>query len=241
VTLTKDEIEKALPPALRGNVDEDFVDLVNDVNSDPEIAKIMRENFLSYVNVLRDGKFKARDYVAAVKYVSYKLMEYTNQEAYARTFPDRYNKLLVNGASDKAISSYVSIYNKGKLVNLIMEQTLIPSWVLNQQVYQEAINTQAQLMVNAKSEMVRMQAANSILTHLKKPEKQEVELSLGVKEHSGLSDLKNMLTDLAERQKTLIESGAPTKTIAHQSLIDVTPLEERDESLVEGQATEVEQ
>jgi hypothetical protein len=82
-------------------------------------------------------------------------------------------------------------------------------------------------MVNARSDMVKTQAANSLLTHLKKPEKHEVELSIGVKEHSGLGDLKNMMVDLAQRQKDLIEGGATTKTVAHQSLIDVTPIEER--------------
>ena len=227
VTLTKDEIQTAMPPQLRGSVDDDFVDLVNDAASDPETAKIMRENFLSYVNVLKEGKFKAADYVSAVKYVSYKLMGYTNQESYSKAHVDRYTKLIARGATEKEISAYVSIYNKGKLVNLIMEQSVIPSWILNQDVYQDAINEQARLMLNARSEMVRMQAANSILTHLKKPEKHEVELNIGVKEHSGLNDMKNMLADLAQKQRDLIEGGSTTKSIAHQSLIDVTPLEER--------------
>lgn len=235
IPLTKEEIQAALPGNMASSVNQEFVDLVNDVTSDQETAEIMRNGFMSYVRVLQEGKFSATEYVNAVKYVSYKLMGYTNQESYTRTFPDRYSLLLAKGASEKVISSYVSIYNKGKLVNLILRQTIIPSWVLNQDVYQEAINTQLKLMVGAKSELVRTQAANSILTHLKKPEKQEIELSVGVREHSGLTDLKNMLTALAEQQQASIGAGTTTKEIAHQTLIQV-PVEDEilDAEVVDG-------
>jgi hypothetical protein len=226
--LTKEEIKHALPGTMASAVNDDFVDLVNDVTSDQEVAEIMRGNFMSYVKVLQEGKFRAADYVHAVKYVSYKLMGFTNQEAYARTFTDRYSLLLAKGSSDKTISAYVSIYNKGKLVNLILQQTLIPSWVLNQDIYQQAINTQADLMINARSDLVRTQAANSILTHLKKPEKQEIELNVGVREHSGLNDLRNMLTNLAESQQAAIGAGTTTREIAHQSLMRVEDAEEAE-------------
>ena len=60
-------------------------------------------------------------------------------------------------------------YNKNKLVNLILEQSMIPSWVLNQDMYQKALNVQCELMLTANSEKVS-DAANSILTHLKPPQ-----------------------------------------------------------------------
>lgn len=233
--VTLDEIKDALPRNLRLNATQELTDKVNKVAKDPEYAKIIRENFLSYTSVLEEGKFKVEDYLHAVAYVSYKLMGYTNQEAYARTFPDRYRGLRAKNVSDKDISSYVASYNKGKLVNMLLEQTLIPSWVLNQDIYQQAIETQAELMVNAKSEKVRTDAANSILTHLKKPEKKQVELSIGPKENSGTLELKNLLTELAERQKQMISTGTRTKEIAHQPLMKGPPQGE----IIEAEAVEI--
>lgn len=229
--LTPEDIKTALPAQLHSGVSPELVDLVNNVAQDPETAKMIRENFVSYTGVLKEGRFKTEDYVHAVAYVSFKLMGYTNREAYQRTFPARYRALVAKGTSSKDISAYVAAYNKNKLVNLILEQTLVPMWVLNQDAYQKAINTQVELMETARSEKVRSDAANSLLTHLKRPETKKVELDLGVKETSGMAELKDMLTRLAQRQQDLIEQGIPTRDIAHQKLIegqavDVTDAEE---------------
>lgn len=51
-----------------------------------------------------------------------------------------------------------------------------------QHIYQKAINVQADLMSNANSEMVRMQAANSILTHLAKPKEVGPLINLDLRE-----------------------------------------------------------
>lgn len=217
--ITLQEVEQSLPAHLKSAASQSLVDKINGISGDPDVARTVRENFISYSGVLRDGRFKTEDYVNAVAYVSFKLMGYNNKEAYQRTFPNRYQALVLRGASEKEISSYVAAYNKNKLVNLIFEQTLIPAWVLNQDVYQKAIEQQAYLMMHAKSEKVQSDAANSLLTHLKKPETKQVELSLGIKEEaSGMEDLKAMLTGLAQRQQDLIAQGVPTREIAHQKL-----------------------
>lgn len=213
------DVKKALPATLNTNVTQHMVDQLNNLSTDPEVAEIMRNNFISYTTVMREGKFKLDDYVHAVAYVSYKIMGRTNREAYSLTFPGRYQNLVSQGKSDKDISSYVSAYNKNKLVNLIFEQTIIPTHVLNQDIFQKAINTQAELMMNAKSEKVRMDAANSLMTHLKKPESKQVELNMDIKESDGLKDLKNTLAQMAEFQIKQIEGGASTKDIAHQNII----------------------
>ncbi len=216
--LDKTEVENAVPVHLRSQVTDELVGKLNAISSDPEVAEHIRSNFMSYTNVANEGRFTVEGYMNAVAYVSYKLMGYNNEEAYARTFPQRYASLRAAGRTAKEISSYVHAYNKGKLVNLIFEQTLIPSYVLNQSVYQEAIEKQADLMQNARSEMVRTQAANSILTHLKPPEKKEVDINIGIQETSGMIELREMLTTLAESQQLAIEQGVPTREIAHQSI-----------------------
>lgn len=217
--LTLQQVAHALPANLKNNVTQQLVDNINNCVADPIMAEAIKDNFLSYTQVLSEGKFKTEDYLSAVMYVSFKLMGMTNQDAYARTFPARYRTLLNNGTSAKDISSYVSMYNKGRLVNLILEKSLIPTWVLNQHIYQKAINVQADLMSNANSEMVRMQAANSILTHLAKPKEVGPLINLDLREGSGLNELKATLTQLAQQQRDLIGQGVTTKSIADQGLV----------------------
>ena len=169
MNLTLDNVKRAVPAKLKDSIEQSFVDKLNNLANDPIVADQIRNNFISYAHVINDGKFSIEEYLSAVKYVSFKLMNLTNVDSYARTFPQRYSGLLAKGTSQKDIASYVSAYNRGKLVNLILEQTLVPSWVLNQDIYQKAINTQAELMNNAKSERVKCMAADSILKALAKP------------------------------------------------------------------------
>ena len=219
MTLTLHQVAHALPPNLKNNVTQQLVDNINNCVADPIMAEAIKDNFLSYTQVLSEGKFKTEDYLSAVMYVSFKLMGMTNQDAYARTFPARYRTLLNNGTSAKDISSYVSMYNKRRLVNLILEKSLIPTWVLNQHIYQKAINVQADLMSNANSEMVRMQAANSILTHLVKPKEVGPLINLDLRENSGINELKATLAQLAQQQRDMISNGTTTKQIADQGLV----------------------
>lgn len=221
--LTKQEVEKALPANLRSAATQQLVDKLNQLPADPLIAESIRENFIGYTSVLQEGRFKTEDYLNAVQYVSYKLMGLSNQDSYARTFPQRYQGLVAAGKTEKEISSYVAAYNKGRLVNLILEQTLIPTHVLNADIYQKAINTQAYLMINAKSEKVQSDAANSLLTHLAKPKDAAPAIQIDINQNSGMNELKDMLERVARTQVDAIKAGVPTRTIAAQPLIEHAP------------------
>ena len=226
--LTIEQFKSALPDKVRKTVNQELIDQINTTLNEPELYEAYRDNLVSYTSVMADGKFKISSYVEAVKYVSHKLMGCTNIDAYIKTFPDKYNRFIQQGVSAKDIASYVTAYNKNKLVNLIFEQTLIPSYVLNQDLYQKALNVQADLMITAKSEKVRCDAANSLLTQLKMPETQKVELEIGVKEDSSIAALRATTMELARQQRLMVESGAMNaQEIAHGRLI------------IEGEAVEV--
>ena len=226
--LTVDQFKTALPDKVKKSVNQELIDQINKTLSEPEMYEAYRDNLMSYTKVMADGRFKIQNYVDAVKYVSHKLMGCSNIEAYTKTFPDKYQNFLAQGVVAKDIASYVTAYNKSKLVNLIFEQTLIPSYVLNQDLYQKALNVQAELMVTANSEKVRCDAANSLLTHLKMPETQKVELEIGVKEDSSIAALRATTLELARQQRLMVESGAMNaQDIAHGKLI------------IEGEAREV--
>lgn len=218
--LTIDQFKLALPDKVKKSVNQELIDHINKTLSEPELYEAYRENLLSYTKVMAEGKFKISSYVDAVKYVSHKLMGCTNIEAYTKTFPDKYQNFLLQGVVAKDIASYVTAYNKSKLVNLIYEQTLIPSYVLNQDLYQKALNVQAELMVNAHSEKVRSDAANSLLTHLKMPEVTKVELDIGIKEDGSIAALRATTLELARQQRLMVEAGVMNaQQVAHSRLV----------------------
>jgi hypothetical protein len=218
--VTVEDLINALPKNLKTAATQDMADRINNINNDPIVAEQIKENFIGYVHVLKDGRFKAEDYLSAVTYVSYKLMGLTNKNAYENTFPDRMAQMLLDGRDSREIAAYVAAYSKGKLVNLLYEQSMVPVWVINQDAVQEAINTQVRLMRTATSEKVQSDAANSLLTHLKKPDIKEFQISIETKENSGMRELQETMRELAKKQLEAIDRGTPTHEIASQPMIE---------------------
>jgi len=213
-SVTVPELQQCVPRAFRANITQQAVDTVNDILSDPDIREDYKENVISYLDVITSGKYKFINYIKAVKYVSYKLRGDTNLTAYSKTFPEKVKELRDRGVTD--FSSWVAGYSKGKLVNDILGRSMIPTYVLNADVYQKAINIQAQLMVMAKSEKVRSDAANSLLTHLRPPEASKIELDITVKAEDGIAELREATIKLVQAQKEKIISKEVTvKEIAH--------------------------
>lgn len=219
--LTVDVLKATMPKRMRGNISQSLVDKLNKLVTDPDERIHFRENLLSYTHVLQDPNVKLEAYIHAVRYVSYKLMGMTNQEAWIKTFPDRYQRILADGKSDMHLRATVSGYNKNKIVATVYEQALIPVHVLNADVFQQAVTTQAQLMTDPNvSDKVRSDAANSLMTHLKAPETRKLNLDIAVAEDDSLRELRHAVTELAQAQRKAIESGMEdAQRIAESKLI----------------------
>lgn len=226
--LDEDTFRKCLPDKMKKSIDQSVMDQINAMMADPDLAETYRDNLLSYTKVMNDGKFKLDSYVHAVKYISHKLMGCSNIEAYTKTFPDKIQRFTQQGVSSKDIASYVTAYNKSKLVNLVREQSSIAPWIYNQDIYQQAINAQAELMLTAKSEMVRSNAANSLLMHLKRPEAAKIELDVTAKEDSTIQALRDTTMALVAQQRLALQAGVMTAGQLAQSKL-----------LIQGEAQEV--
>lgn len=219
-TLTEDEFKAALPEKMKKSVNTQLISQINQTLSQPEEYEQFRENLISYAAVLKDGKFKMSQYIAAVKYTSYKLMGETNILAYSKTFPAKIQAFNAQGTASKDIASYVTAYNKSKLVNLIMEQALVPTWVLNQDMFQTALNVQYELATTAKSEKVRSDAANSLLTHLKQPENTKFELDVNIKADSSIAALQAETHRLVAQQQQNLRAGVTDmKEVAESAVV----------------------
>lgn len=230
--ITTEQFKEALPKQLRGNVDSSIINSINQLLQDPELALNYRENLLSFTSVMKSGKYKITDYLNAVRFVSHRMLGDTNIESYSKVFPDRIAKFTAQGYTSKKISSFVYAYSKNQLVMQIYEQSLIPTHILNADTFQQAINVQVGLMNDTSvSPKVRSDAANSLLTHLKRPEAQKIELGITHKEDDATKDLREAIRDLADQQAKSIQHGSMNaKQIAHSQIIDAEVEEEEDEA-----------
>ena len=219
--ITIEQLKKCLPKQVAKSVSAELIGSINELIQNPDLCETYRENILSYTSVLKDGKFKITDYLNAVRYVSHKAMLCSNVVAWTKTFPDRYQRLVENGSSDKDISAHVAAYNKTKLVNAILEQTMVPTWVLNADLNQKALNVLACEMVTARADMARVTAAGKLYDATKQPEKTHFEIDVSVREDKTISDLKATMAQMALAQKNGIEIGAMTvKQVAHSTLVE---------------------
>jgi hypothetical protein len=223
--LTVDALKAVMPKRQKHNITDSLVDELNSLVTDPEERRSFRENLVSYASILDDPNVKLPDYIHAVRYVSYQLMGMTNQQSWIRTFPERYQRLIDDGkiteGDDAHLRATVSSYNRGKVVNAIREQTLIPTWVLNSDIHQKAINRLAQLMVTSKSDKVQADAAASLLTHLKMPETVKMKLDVEVREDDSIKQLRGAVTELVKAQREAIQTGtSDAERIAAAKLIN---------------------
>ena len=220
--LTLDTFKAVLPKQFKERVSQELVDSVNLIFDDPYEREVYRDNLLSFSSVLQEGKFKLESYIDAVRYMGFKMRGDLNKTAFIKTFPDRYQAHLDKGTSDKDISSYVSAYNKSILVNKVREQTLIPSYILNADMFQGALNKQYQIMNNDDASFkVQSDAANSIMTHLKVPEAVKMELEVTQKEDKAIDQLRAAIQEFTERQLSSIREGnSSALSVAHGSLFN---------------------
>ena len=230
VSVTPDEIKNALGKHARGLNVKRLTEAMNEAltTTNQEDIEYIHENMISMLDVIRDGDYKYESYVNAVKYVSYKLMGKSNIEAYQLTFPERYNRLieryrnegLDDDAISKNISGFVAAYNRGKLVNKLLGQTLIPDYIINAPLRQQAILELAKLMTGARSEMVRFNAANSLVTNLRMPETAKVQVDINNKSDA-IDALTETIRSLAAKQREHIEVGSMSPTdVAEMKIIE---------------------
>lgn len=217
--MTKGMLLGSLPDKrFRKYVTDDVIDMINS-ETNSELRRVFRDNILTYSSVLSTGKYSLAAYVNAVKFVSLRLMGDKSSVAYSKVFPDRYDHLLQKNTSASQIASFADNYSKNGLITKIMEQTMVPTHILNAGVYQEAINTQVELMRGANSELVRQKAAESLLNNLKAPETAKVEIDVNYS-NDIVDDLRATTRELAKQQMKMIMAGqSNAKEIAHSEII----------------------
>ena len=224
--LALESVRKLVPKNQRTLITQEFLDKLEASVSDSLVAEQFKENFVTYLNVLSKGKYKMEDYINAVKYVSFKLLGYSNINAYIATFPERYERLKAEGQTQ--IEAFVSMYNKNKLVMQIYEQTIVPSYVLNAPMHQQALNTLAAMIIDDDVRgMTKVKACEAILQYTKQPDIVKGELTIGIEQSDTINDLREITENLADTYRVMLEKkGMRLKDVAEANIIDITPEDE---------------
>ena len=214
------EFRKALPPEKRKLLTEDTFKVIQQLDNDPDLD--LRDELISYTQVLQTGKFKITDYAKACKYIAYKNAGYSNKDAYQKTFPERIERWEKEGKPWDKIHRYINKYNTSTLVTEITKRVLIPTKILNQDKVQKSLNVLDELMMNAKSEMVRMKAAETLLRELKIDDDNKLELDITVKKDESLDQLEKKLAEFSTLQLNAIKNKqSDPKQIAEMDIITV--------------------
>lgn len=224
--LTKESIVSALPEKAAKHVSSNLVDHINKLATEPETREYFRQNLLNYNTVLQEGKYTITAYVSAIMYVSYKMMGYSNIDAFARTFPDKMERYKKERKSQDEIHNFVSGYNRTKLVVSITTKARTPAYILNMDIHQESINVLADIMRHGKNEMAKVKAASDLMNYLTPPEDSAIKIDVGV-EHSFLSNVKDALKDLVAQQRSAVAAG------------HATAVEMANAKIIQGHAVEV--
>lgn len=216
-------VRKLLPKSHKTLLTQEYLDRIEAAVENSEIAEQFKDNFITYLNVMSKGRYKLEDYVNAIKYISFKLLGYSNINAYASTFPERYQRL-TSLQKKEDIAKYVTAYNSNKLVCQIYEQTMVPTYVLNAPLHQEALNELANMIKDPGVRgMTKVKACEVILNYTKPPEVVKGELTIGIEQQDTISDLRETTDQLAKIYVTMLEKGVKSlDEIAESQIIDTT-------------------
>jgi hypothetical protein len=228
--VTEDQVTLALG-SKRNWASQELVTMLNSLENDG--ADLVRENWLTHANILREGTYSMEQYLTAIKYVTLKQMGHTNQQAYSIALADRYQDMRAKGYDEQRISSHVAAYHKGALVQKLLAQSTIPLYMLYQDEAHKAIKTLVDVMTDDNtSPRTRAEAADKLLAHIKRPEAAKIELEVSQKQSDGMQELAVMMRELASKQLAAIEAGGNVKTVAN------LPLNKREPVLIEGTKVE---
>lgn len=233
--VTKEELQAAMP-ARKNTITDELVDIINQTQNEPEFqGETLLQTMVTYQNVLKGVKASMKSYVNAIRFCAYLVsMDDNYTEAYKRVFWDTdfvKNRVNLSTSDPKygELTSAASRYRRSKLVVDILTLSQVPLDMLFAGHRYKAMGVLAELMVTAKLDRDKIQAARTVL-EMTKSDTVKIDLDIGVKEDSAVLNLKTQLAELAAQQTALLGAGATDlKQLGGMKPIDAEIVEDGDE------------
>ena len=212
-TITKEDIQKAIPSRKNAITDE-IADIINKSCNEPEFqGESLLQTAITYEKVMQQNRVGMKDYLNAIRFCSYLIsMDDNITEAYKKTFSDRdFVKERFNvSTSDpryNELTSAASRYRRSRLVTDILTMSQVPLDLLFTGARYKAVGVLAELMVTARQDRDRINAAKELLAATKGPEEIKMELDVGQKTVDLQQQLKSQLMETVAMQKKMLEAG----------------------------------
>ena len=239
---TKEELKHLFPKRKRGITDDVVKEINKLINMDPDVEGLS-QSIIDNATVLDTIQVSMIEYVNAVRFAGFILDGQLNtMEAYIRTFPDKdhvkeYIKQKESGKEVdpdvyNVITAASSRFKRSKIVSSILKQNLIPAHLMYMGMRNDAIHVLYDTMYNAKSDKVRVDAADTLLKHTEPPKEAKVELDVKTSEDDTKAELLAQLQEAIKQQKALIEQGvsleeAQKLNIKHTEVVDAEVEEDK--------------
>ena len=211
--ITFDDLQQAFP-SRKNSITQEVVNVINASTQDPEFqGTSLLKDAITYEAVLQRNKASILEYVNALKFCAFMIsLDDNYTEAYKRVFNDRtFVKERANQPTNsvkyKELTSAASRYRRTKLVVDILTVSQAPLEMLFGGARMQAVGVLADLMMSAKYDKDRINAAKELLLATKGADSMKIELDVGIKENSMQDMLHKQLSELASNQKALLESG----------------------------------
>lgn len=234
--LTLATIQSQLTKSQKLLVDEDTVEEINKLAIDPEYGPEFLQSYLDYLNVLAEApRNNHTHYLHAMKFFT--LVEARNNltDAYVKVFPDRFarrEKGNPNCSPEQVkalLRGEASRYNASKLLADIRRVAMIPVHLIHRHLLHDAIEVNAELMLTARSEMVRQKAADTLIRELKPAEDAVLNIKVDDGQTSVIEQLAKATQALAAKQHEAILAGVPIQQISSAKIIETEVIEVEDE------------
>lgn len=203
-------------------VTQDTVDELNKLVEDPDYGEEFLDQYVSYFNVLdQNSAWSTPKYMNALKFFSLIESGHTAVDAYVKTFPDRLAARYARGESKLNMGGEASRYNSSALVNEIRKVASISVKLIHRHVLHQAIQTSTELMLTAKSEMVRQKAAETLMRELKPEEDSNVNIKIGMDDEakSQQAKLVDHIGKLAISQREMLAAGLKIEDIQKLNIV----------------------
>ena len=221
---SKEQLKRFLPKNKQHLATDAIAELLQNPLDSSNIQEFITENFINYTDLLKDSSaFGLKEYINAVRFASHRMLGDTWLECYKKTFPDRYDAHLAEGKSLDALRARADGFSRTKLVQSILSRGYIAPYILNQPLFQQALNTAANIMLDEDiSPIARVQAAKCVLEYTKAPEVQKIQMDIGVKASDELTQLEETMNKFADMVYNGIQSNKiSAKEAIESKIIDV--------------------
>lgn len=184
-TYTLEDVQRALP-SRKSTITQELVDIINEAQTEPEFqGETLLQSMVSYEGVMQKAQVGIKEYVRALRFCAYLMsMDDNYTEAYKKAFFDRdfvreRMSLPTESVGYRELTSAASRYRKSRIVVDILTLSQVPLDLMFAGYRYKAVGVLADVMMTAKQDRDKINAAKELLAATKGPDNVKMELEVG--------------------------------------------------------------